>query len=404
MTREHIEHILAALGALAFALFISYFNSGVHAVTIETIAKPHATLVSLGSSTPDFAPDLFPNLLIPTSTFEVAPATTTTVSPAKPTATKPPARTPIPAPKISVPEPKPPVPESATTAPATSTAPTNASPLLATLAKSIVNIICLSNGSLHSISGSGVIIDSRGIILTVAHVAQSLLLEEYLGADTVSCVIRTGSPARSTYTAKLIYISSPWVHANSTTLISSQPTGTGENDFAFLAITGTVNGAALPSSFPAVALSDSEVSTGNTVGIGSYGAQDLTVTQVRTSLYPTLVTSEVRDRYTFDTNTVDVLSIAGSAASQEGSSGGAIVNQDGRLVGLITTSETTGSESSRELRAITTTYIRRSFNGNTGKDLDSYLESESPAALADSYAETIQVLGQFLAKAIGVSH
>ncbi|HEV8677502.1 MAG TPA: hypothetical protein VN701_01580, partial [Candidatus Paceibacterota bacterium] len=46
---------------------------------------------------------------------------------------------------------------------------------------SIVNILCLAtgNGQENSISGSGVIIDARGVILTNAHVGQYFLLKDY---------------------------------------------------------------------------------------------------------------------------------------------------------------------------------------------------------------------------------
>jgi hypothetical protein len=83
----------------------------------------------------------------------------------------------------------------------------------ANLLKSSVNIVCVSADSrIPSISGSGVIIDSRGIILTAAHVAQLFLLQDYLGSDKVGCLIRTGSPARRAYLAEPIYVSPTWVN------------------------------------------------------------------------------------------------------------------------------------------------------------------------------------------------
>src|SRR6202021_1964720 len=76
------------------------------------------------------------------------------------------------------------------------------------LLASLVNIVCVSaDPSIPSISGSGVIIDSRGIILTAAHVAQFFLLQDYLGPNTVTCLVRDGSPARRAYIAEPVYIS-----------------------------------------------------------------------------------------------------------------------------------------------------------------------------------------------------
>ena len=60
----------------------------------------------------------------------------------------------------------------------------------------LVNILCeTSSGSLHPVSGSGVIIDPRGVILTNAHVAQYVLLASQPNVG-LTCMIRTGSPAQ----------------------------------------------------------------------------------------------------------------------------------------------------------------------------------------------------------------
>ena len=59
----------------------------------------------------------------------------------------------------------------------------------------LVNIFCVPAGSTGSIiSGSGVIIDPKGIILTNAHVAQYVLLSQD-PALNLTCSIRNGSPA-----------------------------------------------------------------------------------------------------------------------------------------------------------------------------------------------------------------
>src|SRR3989338_8875222 len=65
-----------------------------------------------------------------------------------------------------------------------------------------VNIFCAMEDS-DAASGSGVVIDERGIILTNAHIAQYFLLDTYRGKEFVSCTIRTGSPAKETYKGEL---------------------------------------------------------------------------------------------------------------------------------------------------------------------------------------------------------
>jgi hypothetical protein len=265
------------------------------------------------------------------------------------------------------------------------------------LLRSTVNIVCVSgNPSIPSISGSGVIIDSRGIILTAAHVAQVLALEDYLGPRQVSCIIRGGSPARREYLAEPIYISPLWVAANPKTLTTTSPRGTGENDFALLGITATATSTPLPSSYSAIPLFSGQSAAGEPVAIGSYGAEYLSSTDLNYSLYPILVFGSIQQRFTFTNDSEDLLSIVGSAASQEGSSGGGIINTDGRLIGEITTSSIAGDLSTRSLNAVTIGHIRRSYANDTGNSLDAVLAGSSVQDLIAHFAPESKVLGQTL--------
>ena len=162
------------------------------------------------------------------------------------------------------------------------------------LRSALVNIICYApaGSRLRSISGSGVIVDSKGIILTNAHIAQNFLLAD----RNVSCTIRAGSPAIDKYKASLIYIPSAWINANADILTEINPSGTGEYDFAFLAISKSTTRDELPSSFPSIRLATSPSNTGTPVVIASYGAQFLESSQIQSSLFPTIVFGSVKNR------------------------------------------------------------------------------------------------------------
>ena len=242
------------------------------------------------------------------------------------------------------------------------------------------------------------IIDSRGLILTAAHVAQLFLLQDYLGPNTVACLIRTGSPARRAYLAEPIYVSPTWIKNNPHTLTSTAPQGTGENDFALLGITDTATSTPLPNSYPAMPLATVDPLAGQDFAIGSYGAQYLTSSELNYSHFPILVFGTVQNRYTYHADTVDLVSVIGSAASQEGSSGGALVNSNGEVNGIITTSSVAGTLATRALNAITVSHIRRSFTADTGQSLDSYIAGDSVNDLIASFAQTSKTLGAFLAK------
>src|SRR3989344_4602236 len=161
------------------------------------------------------------------------------------------------------------------------------------LRSALVNIICYApaGSRLRSISGSGIIIDSKGIILTNAHIAQNFLLVD----RNVSCTIRAGSPATDKYKASLIYIPSSWVNANAKILTEANPSGTGEYDFALLAISKSITRDELPPSFPFIPLATSPSKIGTPVVIASYGAQFLESSQIQSSLFPTVVFGSVKD-------------------------------------------------------------------------------------------------------------
>jgi S1-C subfamily serine protease len=261
------------------------------------------------------------------------------------------------------------------------------------LREALVNIICYaSSGSkLQSISGSGVFIDSKGIILTNAHVAQYFLL----ASRGVSCVIRSGGPAIDKYKAALIYLPYSWVNANADILTKTDPIGTGEYDFALLAVTKSATSSDLPSSLPSIPLAQLPPASGTPVVIASYGAQFLEAGQIQSSLFPTVVFGSVKDVYTFVLNTIDILALGGSAAAQEGSSGGGVADASGTLIGTITTSTVQGATATRSLDAITASYIRSEYARETGSSLDILLAKPVAMAVSD-FAPQISALGSIL--------
>ncbi len=264
----------------------------------------------------------------------------------------------------------------------------------ALLRGALVNILCYApaGSGLHSISGSGVFIDPKGIILTNAHVAQYFLLRD----RGVLCTIRTGSPATDAYRAALIYISPTWIHTNANVLTQALPSGTGENDFALLAVTESETAQALPDSFPFIPLAHREPTVFAPVVIASFGAQFLQTSQIQTSLYPTIVFGSIKEVFTFATTTTDVLDLGGSAAAQEGSSGGGVADTSGMLVGTITTSTVQGPTESRSLSAITAAYIRAAYSREMGgSSLDTMLE-ESTTTSVSEFAAKIPVLESIL--------
>ena len=245
----------------------------------------------------------------------------------------------------------------------------------------LVNIICYSprKSGLHSMSASGIIIDPKGIILTNAHVGQYFLLAD----RGVSCVIRSGRPATDQYKAALIYISPQWLRANSSILTETDPSGTGQYDFALLAVTKSATNDPLPDVFPYEPFAANPVLPGTPIVIATYAAQFLQTSQIVSNLYSTVVSGSVKDVFTFATDTIDVLALGGSPAAQEGSSGGGVVDASGQLVGIITTSTIVGDTSIRSLDAITAAYVRAEFAHETNGPLGLLLAEPTATAVAN---------------------
>jgi S1-C subfamily serine protease len=244
---------------------------------------------------------------------------------------------------------------------------------------SIVNILCTTKaaGPLNSISASGVVIDSRGLILTNAHVGQYFLLKDYPIPDFVTCIIRTGSPARPKYTAELLFLPPSWIAANAQKIQVQKPTGNGEHDYAFIRITGTVSGdVSLPSAFPYLPMSTTPPGEGENMLAAGYAAGFLGGITVQKDLYATSAQTKVGELFTFDTDTIDLFSIGASLVAQQGASGGAVANGNGTLMGLIATTSDAPDTGSRDLRAVSIAYIVRDFEKESGVSLENYLNGD----------------------------
>ncbi|MDO8548380.1 MAG: serine protease, partial [bacterium] len=166
---------------------------------------------------------------------------------------------------------------------------------------SLVNILCnlrTANTSSY-ISGSGLLVDPRGVVLTNAHVAQFFLLQKNPAPNTTSCTVRTGSPAVAAYTAQLLYLPPLWIAANVSQILSASPLGTGERDYALLYITGATQFASpLPSSFPALVLSIESPKQNDPVLLAGYPAGFLDANGVQKSLYISSAVSAIEQLYT----------------------------------------------------------------------------------------------------------
>ncbi len=267
----------------------------------------------------------------------------------------------------------------------------------------LVNILCaVGSGSLRPISGSGVFVDTRGVILTNAHIGQYFLLKDYPSKDNVECTIRTGSPASPRYTATLLFLPPLWVSGNSTQLIAEQGKGTGENDYAFLLVTSAIGSEPLPAAFPALPMASAEPDLGAAMFLAAYPAGFLGGSSIQKNLFTSSAYATIKELFTFsDDRTIDLVSVGGTVVSQGGSSGGAMVRAyDGKLQGIIATATAADSTAQRDLRAITLAHINRSLAAQGQGSLSAFLSQDMLAAAAHFASSTALVEKELLVKAI----
>jgi len=99
---------------------------------------------------------------------------------------------------------------------------------------------------------------------------------------------------------------------------------------------------------------------GADVVAAGYPAESVHIEGKDAALVPTAATTTLTDMFTFVSNYADIVSIANSPVGERGSSGGPILNEDGNVIGLITT-KGSEEEGSGTLRALTLSYIDRTI-------------------------------------------
>jgi hypothetical protein len=280
------------------------------------------------------------------------------------------------------------------TEPRTETAP-------AAVEDALVNILCKyhADGGTLTTTGSGVFIDTKGVILTNAHVAQFLLLSE--APEDAECIVRQGSPATPRYRAELLYLSPLWVGANAQEIDAQTPTGTGEYDYALLFVTEAVEGD-LPKEFPALRFDTSSRQPGELEDLRSagYPAASFAAHGASAQLRPVVDETTLVRRFTFGSGSPDLISMSGSSVGEHGSSGGPVLDGDNTVIGLIVTEGNPERDGARSLRALTLSYVDAAIKEEAGFGLDAMLKGDIKKRAAIFTNALAPVLTELLAGAL----
>lgn len=256
-------------------------------------------------------------------------------------------------------------------------------PIETVIAQALVNVYCQykTDEFIRTTTGTGFFINQKGVILTNAHVAQFLLLEDVRNViHDVECVIRTGNPAEPKYKAKLLYISPTWIYENAHLIDAETPRGTGERDYALLYISDTTDHTPLPTRFPSIPINTDLLARsveGTMVYDAGYPAEKLIQYGSDTELAPVIAQASIGTLYTFGSNYADIFSISESPVGEHGASGGPVIHkEDNTVIGVIVTKGDPATEGEKSLRALTLSYVNRTITEETGFSLTQNIQGD----------------------------
>ncbi|MBP9757156.1 MAG: trypsin-like peptidase domain-containing protein [Candidatus Pacebacteria bacterium] len=254
----------------------------------------------------------------------------------------------------------------------------------------VVNLFCTDRYGGGLSSGSGVIVDSRGIILTNAHVALDFLFQDWPTPSITECVVRTGSPASPAYKASLVYLPAGYVSDTVKAVPGASDDGFiyGKDDYAILVITGPSTGQIkAPTVFPYLSIDYAAPAVNTPVYLLGYASEYTSYETLQRNLYQLASPASVdAQRMIQGSGKIDTVAFNGNVVGQHGSSGGAVILNGGKLAGLMTFFDKLqgATTADKVLNALTTGYVARDFETDTGVSLTTFLAND-PATLVQKF-------------------
>ncbi len=241
--------------------------------------------------------------------------------------------------------------------------------------EAVVNIYCTikQGNTIKAITGSGVLIDPHGIILTNAHVGEYPLLQDAGLVQNLNCIARSGSPVNQSRKVHVIYISKNWINQNYSNIVSPSFTETGEGDIALLTIDLSSGN---NSSIKYISTNfRPSLSIGDSISIASYPANILSTNGISTPLIVVKENLQIGDLFDLSSGgfSGQLIDSTDSLQAAPGSSGGAMIDAGGNLIGLISLTTSGNSPFAKHVRALSMDHVNSVILRDTGSSLSSFL-------------------------------
>lgn len=242
----------------------------------------------------------------------------------------------------------------------------------------LANLLCsIKKGiNIFTITGSGVFIDAKGVLMTNAHIAQYFMVQNSSKKEFIDCKVLIGNSTISKFQARVFFIPSVWFETNYKEIDNFNPIGTGENDYALLLVTNSINGDPFPNifSFFETNFNSNDIKKGEKFLFAAYPTSKNIISF--NDLHFVSAVSAINEIYSFDNLSPDIFWAEGGTLAERGSSGGAVIDKNGKLTGVIVGTTETPLIIDRQFRALSMSYIEKNFKKETGFELDNYLKKD----------------------------
>jgi hypothetical protein len=244
----------------------------------------------------------------------------------------------------------------------------------AEIRKATVNIICTSKygGYFNIVSGSGILLNESGLILTNAHIAQYLFIRDNLKEDSMECYLRSGDPAKGKFQLDLVFIPYTWVSKNAKNVNENKTIGSGENDFAILKVRDYPIDKPFEIHINFILDDKTALIKGEDVLVSGYPGQLLGGILAQTDLHMVSSIGNIIGIFSFSESLQpELIEITNTVLAQGGVSGGPVFDLDGQLIAMVTTaSDAEDKVDRRKIGAITMFHVKDIIFKETGLSLE----------------------------------